>query len=82
MKNKLNFFGFLILIFFFNLVQISAQQFKYLSDEIKILDNGNTIIGKNNIEIEIGNHLRISADIYFLIISKFAFVELAFAPFV
>ena len=62
MKNKLNFFGFLILIFFFNLVQISAQQFKYLSDEIKILDNGNTIIGKNNIEIEIGNHLRISAD--------------------
>ena len=47
MKNKLNLFVYLILIFFFNLVQISAQQFKYLSDEIRILDNGNKIVGKN-----------------------------------
>ena len=64
MKNKLNLFAYLILIFFFNLVQISAQQFKYLSDEIRILDNGNKIVGKNNIEIQIGNNLIISADTF------------------
>ncbi len=64
MKNKSIFFLYFILIFFFNLVQISAQQFKYLSDEIKILDNGNKIIGKNNIEINIGNNLSISADTF------------------
>ena len=62
MKNKLIFFIFYFNIFF-NLIQISAQQFKYLSDEIKILDNGNKIIGKNNIEIQIGDNLIISADI-------------------
>ncbi len=64
MKNKLNLFAYLILIFFFNLVQISAQQFKYLSDEIRILDNGNKIVGKNDIEIQIGNNLIISADTF------------------
>ena len=64
MKNKLIFFLYFILIFFFNLIQISAQQFKYLSDEIKIIDNGNKIVGKNNIEIQIGDNLIISADIF------------------
>ena len=64
MKNKLIFFVYFILIFFFNLIQISAQQFKYLSDEIKIVDNGNKIVGKNNIEIQIGDNLIISADIF------------------
>ena len=64
MKNKLIFFIYFILIFFSNLIQISAQQFKYLSDEIKILDNGNKIVGKNNIEIQIGDNLIISADIF------------------
>ena len=64
MKNKIIFFIYLILIIFFNSIQISAQQFKYLSDEIKILDNGNKIVGKNNIEIQIGDNLIISADIF------------------
>ncbi len=64
MKNKLIFLIYFNLIFFFNLIQISAQQFKYLSDEIKIIDNGNKIVGKNNIEIQIGDNLIISADIF------------------
>ena len=61
MKNKIRFIIFLF-IFFSNFIQISAEQFKYLSDEIKILDNGNTIIGENNIKIEIGKNLHISAE--------------------
>ncbi len=62
MKNKIRFIIFLFIFFFSNLIQISAKQFKYLSDEIRILDNGNTIIGENNIKIEIGKNLHISAE--------------------
>ena len=62
MKNKIRFIIFLFIFFFSNFIQISAEQFKYLSDEIKILDNGNTIIGENNIKIEIGKNLNISEE--------------------
>ena len=64
MKNKFRTLIYFLLIFFLNVVQISAQQFKYLSDEIRILDNGNTIIGKNNIEIEIDKNISISANLF------------------
>ncbi len=62
MKSKMKFIVFLFIFFFSNFIQISADQFKYLSDEIRILDNGNVIVGENNIEIEIGNNLHISAE--------------------
>ena len=47
---------------FLNLIHISAEQFKYLSEEIRVLDNGNIILGKNGVEIQIGKYLFISAE--------------------
>ena len=62
MKNKIIFIILFFLFFFSNLIQISADQFKYLSDEIKIIDNGNIIEGRSNIKIEIEDKFIILAD--------------------
>ena len=59
---KIRFILYFISIFFLNLIHISAEQFKYLSEEIRVLDNGNIILGKNGVEIQIGKYLFISAE--------------------
>ena len=62
MRNKFKILIIFFLFFFSNFFKIWSDQFKYLSDEIKIIDNGNIIEGKSNIEIQIDNKFIILAD--------------------
>jgi len=53
MKNKIEVFALIILVLLFNTAVNSVEKFLYEADEIEILNNGTTIVGKNNVKIVI-----------------------------
>ena len=63
MKNKFKFAVYFLIISLFNFENLHSEKITYLGDNIKILEEGNTVIGDDgNIQIQISNNINIFAD--------------------
>ncbi len=62
MKNKIEVFALIILVLLFNTAVNSVEKFLYEADEIEILNNGTTIVGKNNVKIVINGNVSASGN--------------------
>ena len=62
MKNKFKFAIYFLIISLFNFENLHSEKITYLGDNIKILEEGNTVIGDGNIQIQISNNINIFAD--------------------
>ncbi len=62
MKNKIKLLFYYIILSFLNIEFLNAEKIEYSGNSIKILEEGNIISGKGDIQIKIGKNIVINAD--------------------
>ena len=62
MKNKIKLIFFYLILSFLNVNFLNAEKIEYTGNKIKILEEGNIVLGEGDIQIKIGQNIIIKAD--------------------